>query len=229
MSDEDAIRKYLSSIKTKIISEQERLGLTASGKTADSLTITSTESSGQLTGDPAFHFQKDGVGRKPGTLPNVKSIQQWIEIKGLLLSAWGVAVNLKKFGSAIYQGKRRGLTMQVYMEEYKAELMRDLAESLMGKALTIIGRFKAALKLVAIGLVIVSCKKQYIEPKPVQECYICHTQAANIWYDYKYTKVETVYVDKYEQVCSDIEAYIKLYTFYSPKRWVKTECYKKEK
>lgn len=127
MSPEDSIRKFLSTLSERIRTEQIKLGLIASGRSADSLQIKSTENSGQLLGDDSFHYQQDEVGRKPGKMPPIKSIQQWIKDKGLELNAWAVAKSIMKKGTTLFRRTRRGLTIDLYIEELTPEFLEDLA------------------------------------------------------------------------------------------------------
>lgn len=136
MTPEMSIRKFLSDVKTKVIAQQRAMGIEASGRSADSLRIESTELSGELYGAEAFRYQQDGVGRKPGNMPPIKSIEQWIKDKGLELNAWAVAKSIAKKGTTIYQRKRRGLTIGAIVLDSKSEFLNDIGAGIANDILT---------------------------------------------------------------------------------------------
>lgn len=137
------IDHFLTNIEGEIIAQQQNRGLRASGASADSLRHTATETEGEIVG--SGYFVQQIKGRRPGTLPPVSAIQDWIKAKGLDLNPWAVAVNMKKKGTTIFRGERQGLDIGSAVEKHRQEFVDSLvnAESLVIKA-TISNAFKQA-------------------------------------------------------------------------------------
>lgn len=75
------------SLKSDLVKEYDRLGMRASGKTADSLEVESSNTVAKLLGDETFGALDGGRGKsksgsKPGKL--IDSIKQWIKDKGIV-------------------------------------------------------------------------------------------------------------------------------------------------
>lgn len=118
-----AISKLLENVRAEIIDDQETKGLRASGQSARSLKTKTREISGTikgtLTGAAYFTFQEQG--RRPGKMPPVQSIRDWIEAKGIQVDnkeslAWAIAKKIAKEGSDIYQNKRPALATEQIIE-----------------------------------------------------------------------------------------------------------------
>ena len=87
MTTQQILNREFNLIKEDLIKEYDRLNMRASGKTADSLEVTSTESRGQLTGSSVWGALEFGRspskgGGKPGKL--IDQIKQWIIDKGIV-------------------------------------------------------------------------------------------------------------------------------------------------
>ena len=96
-----------------IKAQMSELGMDTSGKTASSLRSS-------ISGATKIEIIAEQsiltliFGRAPGKMPPVddpdSSIREWVIAKGLPEgSEWGVAINIGKFGSQIFQGKRKGI------------------------------------------------------------------------------------------------------------------------
>lgn len=118
-----AISKLLENVRAEIIDDQQTKGIRASGQSARSLKTKTREISGTikgtLTGAAYFTFQEQG--RRPGKMPPVQSIRDWIEAKGIQSDnpeslAWAIAKKIAKEGSDIYQNKRPALATQQIIE-----------------------------------------------------------------------------------------------------------------
>lgn len=86
MAIQDLIYSALEEVKTEIASNISSTGSTASGKTADSMEIEVTGTSGRLTGRQAFWTLERGrgPGRIPGNMRDI--IKQWALDKGISIS-----------------------------------------------------------------------------------------------------------------------------------------------
>lgn len=85
MTRDEIISQEMESIKKEIIERYEALGMRASGQFATETTI---EDRGKkhFVVAPAYASQLI-KGRKPGTMPPVKAIEQWIRDKGIAARA----------------------------------------------------------------------------------------------------------------------------------------------
>lgn len=121
---------YLTNVMDEIFVRQERNGIVASGFSKANTKVEETKSGASIVGPLYLRTNFKGIGRKPGTMPPVKSIEAWLKTKGLThLSAWGVAMNIKKNGTRIYWDKRRGIDVAQIMEKFKKEFLDNLARS----------------------------------------------------------------------------------------------------
>ena len=118
-----AISKLLENVRAEIIDDQQTKGIRASGQSARSLKTKTREISGTirgtLTGAAYFTFQEQG--RRPGKMPPVQSIRDWIEAKGIQADnkeslAWAIAKNIAKTGTDIYRNKRPALATEQIIE-----------------------------------------------------------------------------------------------------------------
>lgn len=81
MTNEEIIREELERIKQDLIKKHIELGMKASGKWEESLRIEITEVKGILSGlDYTYQLQH---GRKAGTMPPIRAIEEWIISKGI--------------------------------------------------------------------------------------------------------------------------------------------------
>jgi hypothetical protein len=136
---QDVITWYLTTVRVGIIKQQQYRGLYNTGATSDTLRIVRLSDTKQtLVG--AGHFRQLVEGRRPGTMPPVDVIREWIESKGLRLNPWAVAVKMMKEGSAIFRGERRGIDIGAEVEEHKEAFYKKLAEAKSEEVINVINR-----------------------------------------------------------------------------------------
>ncbi len=105
--------------------QMEELGMNHTGNTANSLRVNEVSPTKvQIVGEQTFLTLV--FGRKPGKRPPVDELKDWVESKGMDEGAeWGVAINIGKFGSQIFQGKSKGIdidrTKQIMIDFFKVE------------------------------------------------------------------------------------------------------------
>lgn len=132
ISDKEALTKFLTAIMVDIKLTQMDKGIIASGRSAASLKVVVTEgqnfTAAGLTGEGYFHFQDQG--RKPGALPNVQAIEEWIKVKGLDLNPWAVAKSIAKKGTVIFRDRNKGLQLDKIVMANKAFFLEELAGNL---------------------------------------------------------------------------------------------------
>lgn len=122
---QDEIKKLLERIETELKAVQIKKGIIASGKSAKSLRIETTPTSGTLYGESYFYQQQNG--RKAGKMPPVKPIYNWLAYKKYGLSykndkqrkslAFAIALNMKKKGTLISRNKSKGLEFEKIIEK----------------------------------------------------------------------------------------------------------------
>lgn len=138
MNRREAVEIFFNRIKQARIDDQKAKGIRASGYSADTQRVEATETGGALYGADYFYFQS--YGRKPGGMPPVERIIQWLKDKtslsiseergpGITGLAWAIAVKIAKKGTDIYQGKRPGLSIEDRMAEFKKELVNNIAQA----------------------------------------------------------------------------------------------------
>lgn len=111
----------------EIFVRQERNGQVASGVSRETASVeVPSAREGWIRAKAYLPTNFRGIGRKPGTMPPIKSIQAWIAIKRLDLNAWAVAVNIKKKGTLVYRDKRRGIDVEGVKAKFYDEFKRDL-------------------------------------------------------------------------------------------------------
>ena len=109
--DNAILKDLLEDIKTDMISQQNALGIRASGASADSLTVTSSGKGPNLTGKHYWAFLFDDTGRGPGGFPLPQEIEDWIFDKGIEIlttlknTIFNISFKIAKEGTDIYQGK----------------------------------------------------------------------------------------------------------------------------
>ena len=107
MTSAQILKAEIELIKTDLIARYNELGLRASGQWADSLENRTKGLSGQLWGMDYTEILEDG--RRPGKMPPVAAIEQWILDKkiiftGITLSslAYVIARKIGKEGTRLY-------------------------------------------------------------------------------------------------------------------------------
>lgn len=127
----------LNELRERIIANIDNAGEKATGATQQSLRVDITDLTGTLYG--RAYFATVETGRRPGKMPPVQTIKEWIEAKGLHVEpmeykrtpserwqpkytpieralnrmAWGIAYKIGREGSALY---RAGGRTDIYTE-----------------------------------------------------------------------------------------------------------------
>lgn len=98
----------MADLRARIGQVSRERGKVASGSTLNSITYVVTAYPGALfaRAEANDNWKFVGNGRAPGGMPPVQRIQDWINAKGLTISAWAVALKIKREGSADYRAKR---------------------------------------------------------------------------------------------------------------------------
>jgi hypothetical protein len=131
----EVITSFLGKVKTEYIADQRAKNIRASGRSANEIKEKVTADEGQLFG-PAYFIQQK-VGRRPGKMPPVDAIIQWLKDKknfnvkeergpGLQGLAFAIAKKIAKTGTDIFQGKREGLSIEERIVEARKEFAQDL-------------------------------------------------------------------------------------------------------
>lgn len=116
----------------EIFVRQERNGQRASGQSADTAKVEVNEdgTDGSIVAKAYLPTNFRGIGRKPGTMPPIKSIQEWIAMKRLNLNPWAVAMKIKNEGTLVFRDRRRGIDVQSIKEMYRAEFMKNIKQAI---------------------------------------------------------------------------------------------------
>jgi len=100
---------YFTSVKQQIIDAATQRGMSASGKTLDSLQVVETPNGYELQANSSIYFLEHGRGPttvpkgNPGNPDLVEIIQNWLDAKGLSLNAYAVANTIHKNGTRLYR------------------------------------------------------------------------------------------------------------------------------
>lgn len=135
MTNREALEIYLEKVLIDTLKESRAKGFYASGRThANTYTEVKPDGSeGSMHAPRHIETTFKGIGRKPGTLPPVLSIQEWIKIKGLALNAWATAKRMQMSGNSVYRGKRQGVDFASikakHYEEFKINCLSALKQS----------------------------------------------------------------------------------------------------
>lgn len=131
-----------SQIVSQIQSNIQAGDKNASGSTSRSLKseVTKKGNNTTLLIDAVRHFTVLEKGRKPGKMPRIGKIEQWIKDRGLPYSAWGVAKNIAKKGTKLFQeGGRKDIYSNVITDERIVSIIDLIAdESVLDAANTLV-------------------------------------------------------------------------------------------
>tara|TARA_R110000803_G_scaffold149081_4_gene214508 strand:- start:326 stop:790 length:465 start_codon:yes stop_codon:yes gene_type:complete len=120
-SAEEKIFEQFLLLREELVEKHIELGMEASGNWIRSLEVTKTAMSTKLIGED--YTAQLVYGRKPGTLPPVEAIKQWIEEKGITSDltttslAWAIAMKIKRDGTNYYQKGGTDLVSSVITPE----------------------------------------------------------------------------------------------------------------
>lgn len=130
MKQEDAVRIFMDKLKLAYITDQNQKGIRSSGESAASLHWFFKPTGAEMWGSHYFYQQEHG--RKPGQMPPVEAIIEWIRAKHIQADisdeslAWAIAKKIAKSGTDIYQHKRPALDVSKPLEDLKKELIANL-------------------------------------------------------------------------------------------------------
>lgn len=142
MERKEAIKQFFDSIAKAYIDDLRSKKLTASGK-SEHFREDIKDSGGSLYGSAYFYLlwsKKNPQGRKPGKMPPIEAIIQWLkdkktfqidgdQTKGLRSLAFAIAMKIKKRGTDIYLNKRPALNVDDKIESYRKDLVKNLMQA----------------------------------------------------------------------------------------------------
>ena len=131
----EMVEDFLEELRDKQLEVHDREKMRASGRTRETFTVLMEKDKGTLFG-PA-HIRQLEQGRRPGNMPPVSSILEWIRNKGISTEnptslAWAIATKIKNEGTRRWRGEQRkpsGIVSDVFDEkEFKdfVERMGDV-------------------------------------------------------------------------------------------------------
>jgi hypothetical protein len=137
----ETISALLRGIQTDIIAEMLAKEMNASGKTIKSLTIKSDDKGGELAGLRSFFTlvgdrDDGGAGRRPGKMPPVTAIRDWIIDKGIEPGAgqtlqglaFVIARSIGARGNRVFRSPSSGLQLRPIFERHLATFQTNLGE-----------------------------------------------------------------------------------------------------
>jgi hypothetical protein len=136
MTTREALDTFFESIIGQLREDQSAKGITASGRSSDSLAYGTNETGGQLTGSNYFYWQI--VGRKPGKFAPPEAIEQWIKDKGITPNDPKTTIKQLAFlfnrkmatkGTDIFIGKRSGLSFDQIVDKNMSILLGNIAQT----------------------------------------------------------------------------------------------------
>jgi hypothetical protein len=131
----EIFREELGIVKFEIQSEQQALGITDSGLSANSIVIKGSRAQGAvLTAVGYLQTNFDGIGRGPGGFPPVQDIMRWGKLapragQTLEQAAFLVARKIAEQGTDIHTGRRRGIDMDEIQKRSADRLAESLADN----------------------------------------------------------------------------------------------------
>jgi hypothetical protein len=103
-------------------------GSSSSGKLASSIETIITEDGGKIL--IAFYAYFLIYGRRPGKMPPVSAIKDWLRDRGIdEKAAWPIARTIAREGSKLWQ-KYRGGNSGIFAEALNEQIIRDFQEDL---------------------------------------------------------------------------------------------------
>lgn len=127
-----SIEHFMEGVRKAYVEDQAAKGIRASGASAESLRIETSDEGGKLYGSAYFYQQI--FGRKPGSFPPIEDILEWIFVKGIEPKnerdsyedlAFMFARKIANSGTDIYQGKRPALSIEDRVVELKENFKRE--------------------------------------------------------------------------------------------------------
>lgn len=128
-----ALEKWAVAVGEAMQAEQIAKDFLASGESLDSYFVSSSTKSVVLSMAGYLQTSLEGVGRKPGTMPPVSAIADWVELKGIATDeksirsiAWAISIKLRDDGNQVYQRKREGIDLENIILESFNEVADDI-------------------------------------------------------------------------------------------------------
>ena len=127
-----SIEHFMEGVRKAYVEDQAAKGIRASGASAESLRIETSDEGGKLYGSAYFYQQI--FGRRPGSFPPIEAILEWMRGKGVQPSdektserqlAFLIARKIANSGTDIYQGKRPALSIEDRVVELKENFKRE--------------------------------------------------------------------------------------------------------
>ena len=111
-----AVRDAINLVRRYSIEELESRGKIATGRTistlATSVTVSGSSVTGALTGEEQWKYV--GNGRRPGKMPPIGPIQEWVDARGLTISPWAVAKGIALRGTKDWREKRTNVFVEAF-------------------------------------------------------------------------------------------------------------------
>lgn len=130
----DVIGSWLEETKSMIQENLSRTGTNASGETSNSLSVETTEKGGKLTGRSFFRTVE--TGRRPGKMPPVSKIKEWLETGKVSFSgsidsaAWAISTAIAKRGTKLFRdGGREDIIQPAISVQRIDKLTKAIADS----------------------------------------------------------------------------------------------------
>jgi len=125
----DIYTLYLDDIKQKLIARYDELGLRASGKYEKELeySIEQSDNKDKLIIKGSCHSVFMEKGRRPGKMPPIRAIEQWIEVKPGLPAfmkekkksmAWAIARSIAKKGITVPNKFNKGEVIASVVDDF---------------------------------------------------------------------------------------------------------------
>ncbi len=115
-------------ITKAVTDEQSRLGLVGTGGSRESFQVRITQDGIEVSGVEYYKFLGD---RGPGGWPNVQSLREWLQVKGIELKAlFPIGQKIATEGTDVHQGKREGLNVVQIIEGELKEFQKKYADDL---------------------------------------------------------------------------------------------------
>jgi hypothetical protein len=135
---EEALKEMIKDIRE----DQELKHILASGHSSESLKDQMHSDGGEILGSDYFYFQIHG--RRPGKLPPIQPILDWIIAKGINPDgiskkslAFLIARKIANEGTDIFQGARPALALSVIVEEHAAKVAQEIGRNTVDEILGI--------------------------------------------------------------------------------------------
>ena len=134
-TQKEYLEKEFESIKTDLINKHLELKMRASGNWIDSLQIESSKNNIKLIGEK--YTDQLVYGRKPGAMPPVSAIEDWIKVKGIVSDipvtslAWAIAKKIQKEGTNYYMQGGTDLVSSVITKQRIQTIINQLGNEIL--------------------------------------------------------------------------------------------------